>query len=284
LLAGYSNSGISGEKFQPSRGGIDYWVVMINATGAKQWEQAFGGTADDYLFSALKSIDGSFLLAGTSNSGRSGDKSESSQGGNDYWVVKITNKGKKQWDKRFGGADNEILRSVIKTSQNGIPDDGYLLAGYSKSAISGDKSQDCRGGYDYWVVKTTSETALVQKIGVPVIIVLATPGKDATDAARLSSESTTSPEESTVSFSAHPNPFTDRATLAFKVTGAQTQRVNLQVYDMQGKSVANLYSGEALPNENYQFELTAATLPAGMFIARLRVGNKVTHLKLVLVR
>jgi hypothetical protein len=34
-----------------------------------------------------------------------------------------------------------------------IPDGGYLLAGVSLSDASGDKSENSKGGHDYWVVK-----------------------------------------------------------------------------------------------------------------------------------
>jgi hypothetical protein len=52
------------------------------------------------------------------------------------------------WDKRFGGSQDDYCKSVVATS-----DGGYLLAGYSASSVSGDKSEAGRGGDDYWVVK-----------------------------------------------------------------------------------------------------------------------------------
>ena len=55
----------------------------------------------------------------------------------------------KQWDKRFGGASVEFLSSILQTS-----DGGYILGGYSYSNISGDKTQNCWGNKDYWIVKT----------------------------------------------------------------------------------------------------------------------------------
>ncbi len=147
LLGGYSQSGISGDKTQNSRGGKDFWVVKINAAGTKQWDKRFGGVADDILNAIVTTTDGGYLLGGSSFSGVGGDKTQASWGNADYWVVKINGGGTKQWDRRFGGNAADNLLSLIQ-----IPD-GYLLGGYSQSNISGDKTQNSRGGNDYWVVK-----------------------------------------------------------------------------------------------------------------------------------
>src|ERR1041384_6266130 len=54
----------------------------------------------------------------------------------------------KQWDYRYGGTDYEALTDFQQTS-----DGGDILGGFSKSPISGDKTQDTIGNYDYWIVK-----------------------------------------------------------------------------------------------------------------------------------
>ncbi|HUM47549.1 MAG TPA: PKD domain-containing protein, partial [Chitinophagales bacterium] len=148
LLGGHSYSGNSGTKSQGSQGQEDYWVVKTSASGTEEWDKRFGGTASDYLTSVCATSDGGYLLGGYSESGANGDKSQSSWGDNDFWVVKIDGNGTKIWDKRFGGTDDDYCRFVYQTT-----DGGYLLAGYSNSSSNGDKSQSSWGGYDYWVVK-----------------------------------------------------------------------------------------------------------------------------------
>ncbi|WP_461086205.1 PKD domain-containing protein [Spirosoma flavus] len=55
------------------------------------------------------------------------------------------------WDKSFGGAIDDQLRSMVATS-----DGGFLLGGYSSSfATGGNKSATNYGRNDYWVVKVT---------------------------------------------------------------------------------------------------------------------------------
>jgi hypothetical protein len=55
------------------------------------------------------------------------------------------------WDKRFGGTNDDEFFSFQQTT-----DRGYILGGQSESPISRDKTQNCRGGYDYWIVKIDS--------------------------------------------------------------------------------------------------------------------------------
>lgn len=148
LLAGSSESSISGEQTQNSRGGRDYWIVKIDSLGNQQWDKRFGGSGSESLNSIIKIENGCFLLGGVSPSPISGDKTEYSQGGQDYWVVKIDSVGNKIWDKSFGGSGHEELTTMTIDY-----DGGYLLGGVSESGISGHKSEASRGLYDWWIVK-----------------------------------------------------------------------------------------------------------------------------------
>src|SRR5437867_4415149 len=114
----------------------------------KQWDYRFGGMGNDILSCFMQTSDGGYILGGWSDSGISGDKSQSSWGGYDYWIVKTDSLGVMQWDKRFGGTANEGFYSLQQTS-----DGGYILGGTSTSGISGDKSEPSWGVWDYWIVK-----------------------------------------------------------------------------------------------------------------------------------
>ena len=149
ILGGWSYSGLGGDKTQASQGGIDYWIVKIDANGIKQWDARFGGNSVDILCSLQQTSDGGYILGGYSDSGNNGDKSQASQGGRDYWIVKTDANGIKQWDARFGGLAYDWLSDIIQTY-----DQGYILGGWSSSGISGDKTQASQGSDDYWIVKT----------------------------------------------------------------------------------------------------------------------------------
>ena len=155
ILGGESSSPVSGDKTQPSWGDNDYWIVKTNSLGIYQWDKRFGGDNDDELYALQQTSDGGYILGGWSRSGITGDKSESSRGVIDYWVVKIDSLGIKQWDKRFGGNNIDALFSLEQTA-----DGGYILGGDSYSGISGDKTQPNWDTYlyypDYWIVKIDS--------------------------------------------------------------------------------------------------------------------------------
>lgn len=155
ILGGTSLSGAYKEKSEASRGGQDYWVITVDKDGNKLWDKTFG-TADEYEnFEDLQTTkDGGYILGGFSLGNAGGDKTENSRGGYDYWIIKLDSSGNKLWDKTFGGSDNDQLYALEQTK-----DKGYILAGYSYSKASGDKTEPRRGvgGYnDYWVVKTDS--------------------------------------------------------------------------------------------------------------------------------
>jgi formylglycine-generating enzyme required for sulfatase activity len=152
LLIGHSRSGADGDKTQSSQGGNDIWVVKIDADGNKVWDKSYGGSGHDYANAALSTNDGGYLLVGHSESGADGDKTQSSQGGNDIWVVKIDADGNKVWDKAYGGSGNDIAYSALSTI-----DDGFLLVGESNSGTGGDKTQSSQGEEDYWAVKIDAD-------------------------------------------------------------------------------------------------------------------------------
>lgn len=148
VMGGYSKSGISGDKTEICTGFDDFWVVKVNSAGVLVWENTIGGTSYDEIISLAATPDGGCVLGGRSASNISGDKTENSNGGSDYWVLKINNTGGIEWQNTIGGSLTDDLHSISPTS-----DGGYILGGFSESNISGDKTENSRGNFDYWVVK-----------------------------------------------------------------------------------------------------------------------------------
>ncbi|QHT69978.1 S8 family serine peptidase [Rhodocytophaga rosea] len=261
LIGGISTSGVSGDKSQTSQGGQDYWVIKINSTGTKQWDKRFGGSLTEDLRSLIATSDGGFLIGGKSDSGVSGDKSQASQGGQDYWAIKITSTGTKQWDKRFGGSAAEELRTVLQTSEG-----GYLLAGRSDSGIGGDKSQASQGGTDYWMVKIAATGSTVSFT---------------TEAeARVATESPEVAEES-IQLKAWPNPFKGKTTIAF--TLPNTELVEVKVYDIVGNEVKSLFIGEAEAGKPYEITWQTSSEKPGMYIIRIGSLSATTYTKVILL-
>jgi hypothetical protein len=165
LLGGYSESDISGDKTQTGNGGKDYWVIKIDKDGNKQWDATFGGTRDEDLNALLETPNGDFLLGGNSESRNTGDKTEDTRDPNglrtDFWVVRISSTGTKIWDKTYGSDSHDQLKEIVP-AHNG----GYLLVGTTYSNAGGEKSEYLRGNYnlgaaDYWAVRIRENGAKI---------------------------------------------------------------------------------------------------------------------------
>jgi hypothetical protein len=154
-LVGSSNSNISFEKTENSYGSSDYWLVKLDKMGNVQWDKTIGGSGDDYVEEIIQTKDDGYILAGSSNSNISADKSANSRGGMDVWVVKLNKYGEKVWDKTFGGNDDDWCSSFAATVDGGV-----IVCGSSLSNISGEKTENSRGGFDYWLLKLDSKGSL----------------------------------------------------------------------------------------------------------------------------
>lgn len=103
----------------------DYWVVKLSTNGSIDWQKTIGGSGRDGLTSMQQTSDGGYILGGYSNSRSSGEKTENSRGGYDYWVIKINAAANIIWQKTIGGENDDNLQ-VIRQSQDG----GYIIGGF----------------------------------------------------------------------------------------------------------------------------------------------------------
>ena len=149
IVASSSNGNISGEKTQNNKGGKDYWVVKFDQFGNKQWDISFGGDDDDELYSINQTQDSGYILAGSSLSGISGDKTEPSKDiYGDCWILKIDKFGVIEWQKTIGGTLSDYP-SVVQQTMDG----GYLIGATSVSDSSGNKTEKSFGYFDFWLIK-----------------------------------------------------------------------------------------------------------------------------------
>ena len=153
LSIGYSSSDISGDKTENSRGSSDFWIVSIGADGSNGWQKTIGGSAYDAPRSIYPTFDSQFIIGGTSESSISGEKSENSRGLADCWLVKINQTGDITWQKTIGG---ELADNIYSLKQ--ISNTGFILGCNSRSGISGEKNDVCRGETDFWLIALDSDT------------------------------------------------------------------------------------------------------------------------------
>ncbi len=155
ILGGTSDSDISGNKTENSKGDEDIWIVKIDALGNILWQKTIGGNKEDGLSHVEQTNDNNFIIAGHSKSGNSGDISEINNGSDDFWILKIDANGNLLWQKTIGGNGSDIPYWIMQCA-----DGGYILGGDSASELSGDKNEPNQGVCDYWVIKLAPEIPL----------------------------------------------------------------------------------------------------------------------------
>jgi hypothetical protein len=152
IVAGISNSDAVADKTENAiNGSMDYWILKLDENGNIVWQNTIGGASEESITTIYESADGGYFLSGSSNSNISGDKTENSKGGQDYWFLKLNNLGIIEWQNTIGGEERDTGGFSIQTS-----DGDFLTSGTSNSNISGDKTENSRGGYDYWIIKHDS--------------------------------------------------------------------------------------------------------------------------------
>ncbi len=125
-------------------------LLFFGLTRAQEieWEKSYGGKQAEYLTDAIATADYGYILAGSSLSIKSGNKSDDNKGDLDYWIWKMKENGDPEWQKSFGGLGSDFLQSIDKTN-----DGGFILAGTSASDKGIDKLENSRGGEDFWIIK-----------------------------------------------------------------------------------------------------------------------------------
>jgi hypothetical protein len=91
---------------------------------------------------------GGTAIFGGSQSAASGDKSEYSRGGADYWLVNLDQKGQLLWEKTIGGYYDDWGDAVAEPEKN-----TFWIGGLSYSPVGADKTDFARDNGDYWIVK-----------------------------------------------------------------------------------------------------------------------------------
>jgi len=138
---------------------MDYWVVKLDSTGNIIWQKSLGGTDCDCASSIQQTNDGGYIIAGVSGS-NDGDVSGhhgftiNNNGWFDYWIIKLDSAGNIQWQKSYGGTNDDQAYSIQQSNEG-----GYIIAGWSDSNdgdVTGHHGAIGNALYDYWVVKLDS--------------------------------------------------------------------------------------------------------------------------------
>jgi len=104
-------------------------IIKLNSNGEIEWQEYFVDTVPSYSQKSINSIaatpDGGYIVAG-------GKQADDPSGlGVDYWIVKLDNIGRQEWDSTFGSSygvgsnSNSTGASCVAVA----PDGGYIVVG-----------------------------------------------------------------------------------------------------------------------------------------------------------
>jgi len=85
------------------------------------------------------------------------------------------------------------------------------------------------------------------------------------------------------SMNAGPNPFVEKTTVNYSVSGMSEQQVNIQVIDASGKLVATLVNGMVAPGE-YHVDFTASNFASGVYHIVANVAGESIQVPVALTR
>lgn len=138
---------VSGRASGPQ--GFDYqaYVLKLDSVGALEWDNVYGGSQYEALFSIKTLDDGGYITTGYSYSD-DGDVSDN-YGKSDIWVLGLDSTGNMEWERNYGGSNSESASSVHH-DHNG----GYIIGGKTRSD-NGDVTPP-QDSVDHWVLKLDS--------------------------------------------------------------------------------------------------------------------------------
>ena len=125
--------------------GSDEQPTPENRTLEIQGISTIGGSKNESAQSVVQTPDGGFALLGYAQS-MDGDVLYKTDNSYDFWLIKFSASGEKEWQNVYGGTGDDRGQAIITTN-----DGGYAIAGTSKSNDN-DVSSNA-GSSDFWLVK-----------------------------------------------------------------------------------------------------------------------------------
>lgn len=133
-----------------SAGGLDVFVAKLDATGGHVWSRRFGGSGDQWGSGIALSSTGDVLVVGNFTDAIDfGGGAMQSAGGHDVFVLKLSATGDHVWSKRFGDAEDQLVRSVAADGAGNV----VLAGALSGVADFGAGPLQSAGGLDAFVTK-----------------------------------------------------------------------------------------------------------------------------------
>lgn len=114
----------------------ELWILKLTSIGGIEWESIYGGSDNDYLNCVQETSDGGYIVSGYTDS--------FGAGGSDILALKLSSIGDIEWQRTYGGSEEDVAYYIQETS-----DGGYVAAGYTDSFGA--------GGSDFLLLKLFSD-------------------------------------------------------------------------------------------------------------------------------
>jgi len=116
-----------------------------STSGDLDFARIYGGTKNERAQSVTNTDDGGYAVLGYTQSS-DGDVTDKTDDSFDFWLLKFNAESQMQWNKTYGGSQDDRGRDIIQTQ-----DGGYAILG---SSFSSDNDVTSNAGQlDYWLAK-----------------------------------------------------------------------------------------------------------------------------------
>ncbi len=148
IAAGYTAS-INGDIRGKGSAGIDWWIVELDSQGNMVRQAVYGTSGTETISTIIPLEDGGYIVNGDMAANADRDFSGvPGKGGVDVLIVKLNDTLGIEWMKNIGGAGNETLYNMKKTT-----DGGYIACGFTSSQDGDVKNKQNGTKDDWWIVK-----------------------------------------------------------------------------------------------------------------------------------
>ncbi len=149
IVCGHTNTTtVSGDVSTASFGLNDFWLFKLDQNGNKIWDITLGGSSSDAPSAAIEISDGSIMVVGSSSS-TNGNVTDTNNGNDDIWLIKLDANGNILWDNMIGGNSQDTAVDIVEASDGNI-----FICGTTLSTTSGDVTNPNPSGfYQSYIVK-----------------------------------------------------------------------------------------------------------------------------------
>ena len=117
---------VAGQTASFGAGSSDIWILKLSSEGNIEWNKTYGGSSGEIAYCIQQTFEGGYIVAGVTHSFGAGN--------GEIWILKLNILGGIEWQKTYGGDQNEEASSIQQTF-----DGGYIVAGSTDTYGAGQR-------------------------------------------------------------------------------------------------------------------------------------------------